>query len=656
MSQGPVSVSVSNHLATVSIDHPPVNTLSASVRQGLLDALKQTEADPQVKAVLLICRGRTFIAGADLREFGKQPQEPHLPDLILKIEAASKPWVAAIHGTALGGGLEVALGCCYRIAATSAKLGLPEVTLGLLPGAGGTVRLPRLIGAEAALDIILRGKPVDASKAKELGLVDALSHANLPADAVAFASRIMHEPAPQALIDRAVPTMVDQDAWSKKLLTLKTKSATQNAPHAVITAIENAVTLTSQEALSKERELFVSLRDGSQSAALRYLFMAERSVTRLPELKDVTPNSLTSIGVIGGGTMGAGIAAACLLAGLHVTMIERDDQALQAGQQRVKATLENSLQRQLITEQDQNKMVAAFNGGTNYSLLATVDLVIEAVFEDMDVKKSVFLALDKHTKPDAILASNTSYLDVNQIAQYVNNPARVIGLHFFSPAHIMKLLELVVTDLADPATLASGFALAKRLRKICVPAGVCDGFIGNRIMSAYRRACEEMLEDGAMPKDIDTAMTEFGFPMGIFQMQDLAGLDIAWAMRKRQIKTRDPKARYVNIADRLCELGRLGRKTGRGWYVYDGKSSTFDEEVEAIIISESANKNILRQALNADRIMNTILTTMQAEGKKVLNEGIAQNAEAIDVVMVNGYGFPRWRGGPMFMSNEKGNG
>ena len=533
---------------------------------------------------------------------------------------------------------------------------MPEVSLGLIPGAGGTVRLPRLIGPEAALDIILSGKPVSAIKAEQLGLVDALSHSDLLEDAVEFASRIMHETAPQALIERAIPAIGNQDIWSKKLHSLKAKYATQHAPQAVITAIENAVTLPSQIALSKERELFVSLRDGSQSAALRYLFMAERSATRLPELKHIAPNTLTNIGVIGGGTMGAGIAAACLLAGFKVTMIERDVDALQAGQQRVKATLENSLQRLLISEQDHNRMVLAFNGDTNYSSLVTADLVIEAVFEDIDVKQNVFLALDKHTKPEAILASNTSYLDVNQIAQCVDNPARVIGLHFFSPAHIMKLMELVVTKHADPVTLATGFALAKRLRKICVPAGVCDGFIGNRIMSTYRRACDEMLEEGAMPKDIDNAMTEFGFPMGIFQMQDLAGLDIAWAMRQRQSANRNPNDRYVNIADRLCELGRFGRKSGRGWYVYEGTNATFDEEVKAIIVSESANKNIQRQVFQPDRIMNTILTTMQAEGKKVLSEGIAQSAEAIDVVMVNGYGFPRWRGGPMFMANEKGNG
>ncbi|MFK7853390.1 MAG: 3-hydroxyacyl-CoA dehydrogenase NAD-binding domain-containing protein [Granulosicoccus sp.] len=652
----PVSVSFNDGLATVHIDNPPVNALSVAVRQGLLDALNQTESNPQVLAVLLICTGKTFIAGADIREFGKPAQEPHLPDLIAQIEAASKPWVAAIHGTALGGGLEVALGCRYRIAATSAKVGLPEVMLGLIPGAGGTVRLPRLIGVETALDFILRAKPVDATKAKQLGIVDELSSSDLITDATDLATRIMHETAPQALIDRPVPQITDQENWQKKLQNLTVKHAGQNAPMAVITAIKNTLALPNTDALALERELFLSLKDGKQSASMRHLFMAERSATRISALKDVPANKLAVIGIIGGGTMGAGISAACLLAGLQVIMIERDDEALHAGQQRVNNTLDNSLQRKLINEHDHGAMLNAFSADTDYSSLAKADLVIEAVFETMEVKKSVFIALDKHTRADAILASNTSYLDINQIAQYVENPARVIGLHFFSPAHIMKLLELIVTDQADPTALATGFALAKRLQKICVPSGVCDGFIGNRIMSAYRRVCDEMLEDGAMPQDVDQAMISFGFPMGIFQMQDLAGLDIAWAMRKRQAATRNPDDRYVNIADRLCELGRFGRKSGKGWYVYDGKKATFDSEVEAIIVSESANKGIERQVFNADRIMKTILETMQNEGQKVLSEGIAQSAEAIDVVMTNGYGFPRWRGGPMYMLSESANG
>jgi len=649
MPQNPVAVTVSDSLATVSINHPPVNALSVGVRQGLLDALNRTEADPRIKAVLLICQGRTFMAGADIREFGKPPEQPHLPDLILDIEAASKPWIAAIHGTALGGGLEVALACRYRIASASAELGLPEVLLGLIPGAGGTVRLPRLIGPEAALELILSGKPVSASRAMDIGLLDAISTSDLLQDSIEFTACVISQSKRQALSMIAVPAVTNEEDWNNRLTTLKSKSGAQEAPQAVIKAIENTIALPWQAALNKERELFISLRDGPQSAALRYLFMAERSATRMQELKEVVPASLDEVGVIGGGTMGAGICAACLLAGLQVTLIERDSDTLQAGQQRVSTILQNSQQRNLITQQDHTAMLAAFTGSTNYAALHSADLIIEAVFEDMDVKRSVFLLLDKHSKPEAILASNTSYLDVNQIAQSINNPARLIGLHFFSPAHIMKLLELVVTDQADPVTLATGFALARRLRKVCVPAGVCDGFIGNRIMSAYRRSCDEMLEDGAMPNDIDEAMRQFGFPMGIYQMQDLAGLDIAWAMRKRQALTRNPTERYVNIADRLCELGRLGRKSGRGWYVYEGKKDILDEEVQSIIVSESAKKNIERRDFNAQQIIHRILTAMQTEGKAVLNEGIAQSAEAIDVVMVNGYGFPRWRGGPMFM-------
>jgi len=653
MSQQPVSVTVFDSIASVNIDHPPVNALSVGVRQGLLDALEQTEANAQVKAVILICNGRTFIAGADIKEFGKPPKEPSLPDLILKIEAASKPWVAAIHGTALGGGLEVALGCRYRIASSSAKLGLPEVNLGLLPGAGGTVRLPKLIGAEAALDIIFRGKPIDAARAMKVGLVDGISENKLFDDAIVFANRVLQEQPRASIVNQPVPTITDRASWDQKIQQLKAKSKNQHAQLSILRAVENTVELPWQDALQKERELFVELRDGEQSAAMRYLFMAERSATRLPSIKDVQPLPLSNLGVVGGGTMGAGIAAACLLAGFQVTMIERNSEALQAGIQRVQKTLDSSLQRKLISEDQHQSMLATFQGDTDYKALSAADLVIEAVYEDMEVKKAAFALLEQHTKPNAILASNTSYLDVNQIAQGIDVPARVIGLHFFSPAHIMKLLELVIPDSADNTTIATGFALGKQLRKICVPAGVCDGFIGNRIMSSYRRVCDEMLVDGAMPQEIDAAMTDFGFPMGIFQMQDMAGLDIAWAMRKRRAANRHPDERYVRIADRLCELGRFGKKTGRGWYTYEGQNTAgeLDNEVTAIIIEESASEGVQRQTFSADKIMTTILNTMQDEGKKVLAEGIAKSPEAIDVVMVNGYGFPRRRGGPMFIAN-----
>nr|WP_255596839.1 3-hydroxyacyl-CoA dehydrogenase family protein [Cognatishimia sp. MH4019] len=410
--------------------------------------------------------------------------------------------------------------------------------------------------------------------------------------------------------------------------------------------------MDASEALAAERALFLRLKDDPQSRALRHIFFAERSVGK--SLPDGSALPLEHIGVVGGGTMGAGIAVAALLAGLRVTMVERDADAVAAGRTRVVEVLDGSFKRGVLSEDGHAHCLEAFSGSVDYGALAEADLVIEAVFEDMDVKHAVFEALDAVVKPEAVLATNTSYLDVGQIAQAVARPARVIGLHFFSPAHIMKLLELVIPVGADPDAVATGAALGKRLRKITVPSGVCDGFIGNRIMSAYRRACEYMIEDGALPADVDQAMRGFGFPMGIFEMQDLAGLDISWAMRKRQSATRDPAERYVDIADQLCEQGRFGRKTGLGWYLYDGKSAQVDPEVTALIEATSARKGITRTPLSEDEIMGRILDVMQAEGRAILAEGIAARAEDIDVVMVNGYGFPRWRGGPMFMTSEQG--
>jgi len=647
-----VKVTIESQLALVTIDNPPVNALSASVRQGLLDAVHEIDDNSQVIAALLLCDGRTFIAGADINEFGKPPLDPALPDVIRKIETTKIPWIAAIHGTALGGGLEVALGCQYRIASSTAKLGLPEVKLGLLPGAGGTLRLPRLIGASSALDMMISGKPVSAHTAFESGLIDRVAQGCLQTEAVKFAAEINTKSSPSALVSRDIPPEPDENAWKDKLKNLRLKYAGQSAPLSIIDVLENSMTLPWQEALKNERSTFNELKASKQSAALRYLFKAERTATRLDHLKSVEACALNQVGIIGGGTMGMGIAAACLLAGLNVILIERDSEALQAGTDRVEAVLDNSLTRRLISEQQRNTMLANFQGSTEYADLGNADLVIEAVFEDMDVKLNVFAQLDKHTKADAILASNTSYLDVNEIAKSVKNPGRVIGLHFFSPAHIMKLLELIVTEHAEPISLATGFSLAKRLNKICVPAGVCDGFIGNRIMSSYRRVCDEMLEEGALPQDIDAAMIEYGFPMGVFQMQDLAGLDIAYAMRKRQSATRDPESRYVHIADKLCELGRFGRKSGRGWYVYDGKKAHVDDEVTDIILAESKRSGLTRRSFSSEQIMDTILHTMQREGQAVIDEGIAQSAEAVDVVMVNGYSFPRWKGGPMHVLNS----
>lgn len=643
-----VSVLIENSIAFATIDNPPVNAIRQTVRAGLMAALAETEANPQVKAVVLICAGRTFIAGADVREFGKPPVTPHLPDVIAAIETATKPWIAAIHGSALGGGLEIALGCHYRIADVAAKLGLPEVTLGLIPGAGGTVRLPRLISAEAALDMVTSGKPVSAAQALKTGLIDRVADQDLRAAATAFANDIIEQPLPAALTQRAPQQPTDQAAFDLKVATVQKKARGQHSPVAACEAIETSLNSDAETALTSERATFLALKDDPQSKALRHIFFAERAAGRLPALKEVPSRACTQIGVIGGGTMGAGIAAACILSGLTVTMIERDEAAITLGTSRVLDILNGSLKRGLISETRHNDLVQAFSGSTDYTALSHADLVIEAVFEDMDVKKQVFAELDRVTRPDAVLATNTSYLDVTQIAQSTQTPSRVIGLHFFSPAHIMKLLELVVPGDAAPDVIATGLTLGRKLRKITVLAGVCDGFIGNRIMSAYRREADYMIEDGALPWDVDAAMRDFGFPMGIYQMQDLAGLDIAWAMRKRQAASRDPAQRYVGIADTLCEAGRFGRKTGKGWYRYDNKFGTPCPEVEAIILASSKESGITRHPIDAKTIMERLLSAMQAEGTRILDEGIAQNAADIDVVLVNGYSFPRWRGGPMY--------
>lgn len=644
-----VSVTRDGDLAIVTIDNPPVNATSQSVRQGLSDAVTQTSSDPAVRAVVLRCAGKTFVAGGDVTEFDKPPVPPHLPDVIAAIEAADKPWIAALHGSVLGGGLELAMGCHLRVAAPTSKLGLLEVTLGLIPGAGGTVRLPRLVAADLALDMVAGGKPISAERALQAGLIDQIAEGDLLDAARNQASSAT---APHSTIARPVMRPKAPEAFAAQADRLRAKARGQTSPIVAIAAIKRALSQPAETALLAEREDFLNLKAGTQSKALRRMFFTERQTLKNDPRAAGTARPLFRIGVVGGGTMGAGIAAAALLSGLSVTMIERDADALAAGQDRVRCILDDSLKRGKISPARHADVLAAFAGSVDYDALSVADLVIEAVFEDIDVKTAVFKALDSATRPDAVLATNTSYLNVGHIADAVSDSSRVIGLHFFSPAHIMKLLELVVSDTASPDAVATGAALGKRLGKITVLAGVCDGFIGNRIMSAYRREADYMIEDGALPADVDKAMRDFGFPMGVFEMQDLAGLDIAWAMRKRRAATRDPNERYVEIADLLCEQGRLGRKTGKGWYRYSGQTAEVDPEVTALIEEESARKGVARKPLSDDAIMARILAVMQTEGRAILAEGIAAKGRDIDVVMVNGYAFPRWHGGPMFMSGE----
>ncbi|EAR52101.1 3-hydroxyacyl-CoA dehydrogenase [Oceanicola granulosus HTCC2516] len=644
MSDGPVSVRREGAVAVVTIDNPPVNATSQAVRAGLLDAVAACDG-MDVTKVVLACAGRTFVAGADVREFDKPPAPPHLPDVLAAIEGAAVPWVAAIHGTALGGGLELAMACHARVAAADAKLGLPEVTLGLIPGAGGTVRLPRLVPAETALGMVAGGRPVPARQAQAAGLVDALAEGDLLEAAKAHAA----ERTPT--LARPVRRLGDRAAYDEAAEAQRRKARGQLSVGAAVDAVDRALTLPPDEALAAERAAFLELKASEQSAALRHLFFAERATLSDPRCKGA-PRPVEQVGVVGGGTMGAGIAAACLLAGLAVTLAERDTEAAAAARGRVEEILAASVARGKIDDARRATLLAGFAATADTADLAGADLVIEAVFEDMDVKAAVFAELERHTRPDAILATNTSYLDVAALARSLRDPSRVIGLHFFSPAHVMKLLEIVLPDGVADDVVATAARLARRLGKIAVLAGVCDGFIGNRIMSAYRREADYLVEDGASPWEVDAAMRDFGFPMGVFEMQDLAGLDIAWAMRKRRAATRPASERYVAIADRLCEAGRLGRKTGAGWYDYAAGARAPSPATERIVAEERAAKEIVARPVSREDIMARLLGAMQAEGAAVLAEGIAARSGDIDVVMANGYGFPRWRGGPMFMAER----
>ncbi|MFM0416109.1 3-hydroxyacyl-CoA dehydrogenase NAD-binding domain-containing protein [Paraburkholderia aromaticivorans] len=644
----------------VTIDHPPVNALSADVRRGLLAAVEAADADQAVEAVLIVGAGRNFIAGADIREFGKPPVPPTLPDVCNRIEACTKPVVAAIHGAALGGGLEVALAAHYRIAVEGAKLGLPEVQLGLLPGAGGTQRTPRLIGAQAALDLILSGRHASAKEALALGLIDRLgSSDDILAEGLAYVHELLAAHAPvrrtrdaAALGDRAASLAAVAAARAE---TAK-KSRGLFSPLKIVEAVEAAVEQPFDEGLRLERKLFLECIDSPQRAGLIHAFFAEREVLKAPETREAKPRALNTIGVVGGGTMGAGIAVAVLDAGLPVTMIERDDASLARGRAHIEKVYDGLIGKGRMSAEKKAAVMTRWSGSTSYDALADADLVIEAVFEDLAVKQAVFAELDRVCKAGAVLATNTSYLDIDALAASISRPADVIGLHFFSPANIMKLLEVVVPKQISADVVATAFELARKLRKTPVRAGVCDGFIGNRVLAVYRSAADAMMEDGASPYQIDAAVRAFGFPMGPFQVVDLAGGDIGWAARKRRAATRNPAARYVQIADRLCERGWFGQKTGRGFYLYSegSRSGTPDPEVEAIIDAERARAGITPRSFTDDEIIRRYMTAMINEGANVVHERIALRPLDVDVTFLYGYGFPRYRGGPMKYADTVG--
>lgn len=635
-------------VAVLRLQNPPVNALSHAVRQGLMAGMDRAEADAGVKAVLLVGEGRAFIAGADIKEFGKTPLEPHLPDVCNRIEASPLIVVASMHGVSLGGGLEVALSAHYRIAQPDARVGLPEVHLGLLPGAGGTQRLPRVTGVPAAIDMITSGRHVKAPEALEMGVVDRIEEGDPEAVGLAYTEALLAEGRTRRPVsEMPAPEPVD---WDTAYDTVFKKGRGQISPAQAVRAIQASVELSFAEGLNTERQMFWDLMKTDQRQGMIHAFFSERAVSNLPDLKDIAPRAVTRVGVIGGGTMGAGIATAALLSGLQVDLLEMTDKAAEAARGRIAGNLAGALKRGKISQNAHDAMLGrALAMATEYDALKDADLVIEAVFEDMDVKKTVFQQLDAVCKQGAILATNTSYLDVNEIAAETSRPGDVIGLHFFSPAHVMKLLEVVVANHTIPDVMATGFALAERMGKIAVRAGVCDGFIGNRVLSTYRTAADHMILDGATPFQIDAALTGFGFAMGPYAVADLAGLDIGWAMRKRLAPTRDPRERVGHYPDKLCEAGHFGQKTGTGFYVYEKgqRGGTPNPDVLALIEAERVERDITPRDFSDADIIRRYMAAMANEAARVVGEGIARRPLDVDMVLLFGYGFPRFWGGPL---------
>ncbi len=649
-----VSVERRGAHAIVWIDNPPVNATSQAVRAALMDALAEIEADDAVEGAVIACRGRTFIAGADVKEFGRPPEPPHLPDVIAAIEACPKPIVAAIHGTALGGGLEVALGCHGRVMARSAKAGLPEVTLGLIPGAGGTQRLPRLIGLIEAARMVTTGKPLGAAKAEAIGLADAVcADEALIDEALALIPSL--DPAIRRLSSRDLPAF-DDDALGSLETETRRRAKGQIAPLKALDALRAACGPFAA-GLAAERAIFLELRASPQSAALRHIFFAERAAAKAPDAA-ATPMPLQTVGVVGGGTMGVGIALAMLGGGLAVTLVEMGEDALERAVARIGDVLDDMVAKGRLSPVAAESRRASLSGSTALEALSDTDLVIEAIYEDLGAKRELFAKLGAIVKPDAVLATNTSYLDVDAIAEAGGRSAQTLGLHFFSPAHIMKLLEIVRGAETSPEAIATGLALAKRLGKLPVIAGNAFGFIGNRIFSAYRTQGEYLVEEGATPADVDRVMEDWGMAMGPFAVADLAGLDIARAVRRMLAPTRDTNARTAAIADALCEANRLGRKTadvsGGGWYDYEAGRRTESPQVAGIVEAERAAKGIAPRAVPDDEIRARMTAAMVNAAGHLLGEGVAARPGDVDVVLVNGYGFPRWRGGPVFDAQARG--
>lgn len=655
-----VNYSVQQGVAVLTINNPPVNATSHSVRVGLMEYLAQAQADGNVAAIVVIGSGSVFIAGADIREFNLPPKPPLLPDVQKVIEASSKPVIAALHGAALGGGLETAMSCHYRIALPSVSLGLPEVTLGLLPGGGGTQRLPRLVGAEKALDMMLFGKPISGEQGAQLGLVDALATGStqdaLLEQAINYALSVAKQPLRRVRDNRGKLAGTDPALFDRLLVENQKKWQGLIAPQKILACVRVALDAESYDESDKfEKEAFQLLRNSPQSAALRYAFFAERAANKIPGLNPgAKAKSIHKVAIVGAGTMGGGIAMAFANQGLPVALLDMTDGALQAGFARIQNNYQVSVTRGSLTQGAAIAALSLIQLTTSYQDIADADIVIEAVFENMAVKQEIFRNLDEVMKPGAVLASNTSALNIDDIASVTKRPECVIGTHFFSPANIMKLQENVRGRKTCDETILTAMKLARKIGKVAVLAGNCDGFIGNRISAVYSRECDFMLEEGATPWQIDNALKAFGFPMGVYLMKDMAGLDIGWAVRKNREATRDKSLRYSPVADRICHLGRFGQKTGAGYYRYDGRNASPDPLVEALIKDVSAELGIERRGFSDQEIVERVLVAMANEGAKVVGDGIAIRPSDVDVVYLNGFGFPRYQGGPMYWAEVKG--
>ncbi len=651
-----VNVELRDGLAVITVDNPPVNALSQAVRSGLVAAVERAEAE-DAKAIVLICSGRTFIAGADIREFGKPPQPPYLPDVIARIEASERPVIAALHGTALGGGFELAMGCHYRVARPDARVGLPEVNLGLLPGASGTQRLPRLVGAERALDMIISGKPIGARDALQAGIVDRLvENGELLDGAIAFARELIEEGSgPRRVRDLGVEA-VEPGFFAEYRQKIARKTRGLISPEKIIRCVQASIETPFDEAVAQERAEFLECMASPQSAALRHVFFAERQVTKVPGLsEDATPREIKRVAVIGAGTMGAGIAYSCLSAGFDVALLDNDEVGLSRGRKTIAGLYEGGISRGRVSEADMAAGLERLAITQDYDAVSDVDLVIEAVFESMAIKEDVFGRLDQVCRPGAILATNTSTLDLDRIAAATERPQDVIGLHFFSPAHIMRLIEIVRGAQTADDVIVTALSLAKRLRKLGVVVGNCFGFVGNRMLHGYGRESQLLLLEGATPEDIDKALQDWGMAMGPHAVGDLAGLDVGYKVRQERTDLPDDP-RFYRIANVLVEAGRFGQKTGKGMYLYESGSRKPlpDPEVQALIAREAAALDVEQREIGAEEIVERCIYALVVEGARILEDGISPRSSDVDIVWINGYGFPRYRGGPMHYADTVG--